>query len=238
MGINPVTLILLSLNEIDGVREIVPKIPTGCVNEILAVDGGSTDGTLEFFAEQGIRTLIQQKRGRGEAMRIGVRQAQNPWVVFFSPDGNENPEDIPRIVQGLVEGYDMVVASRFMLGAQSEDDNKNSFMNRRWGNLVLTKLTNLLWSHPALTTDALNGFRGINRQVFETLELDAEGFTIELQMTLRARQKNLKVLEIPTIESDRIGRGVSKVRAVPVGLECLKLICKEKWRRFNDRREE
>jgi glycosyltransferase involved in cell wall biosynthesis len=222
-----VTLVVLTLNEIAGLRQIFPKIPTHCVDEILAVDGGSADGTLEFFVAHGIRTIRQAKRGRGEAFRLAVSEARNDWLVFFSPDGNENPGDIPRLIQGLADGYDMVIASRFMPGGRSEDDQKWLFASRRWGNLTFTWLANALWAGPTRMSDTINGFRGVSRQAFRRLRPDTEGYAIEFQMSVRALQLGLKVLEIPTVESPRIGKGVSKLNAVPVGFQFLFLLLRE-----------
>lgn len=221
------TLVILTLNEIEGVREIVPRIPARCVDEILVVDGGSTDGTLEFFAERGIRTIRQQERGRGNAFRVAVREARHPWLVFFSPDGNEDPHDIPRLIQGLAAGYDLVIASRFLPGARSEDHDKPLFSSRQWGNLLFTWLVNRLWARSVRITDTINGYRAITRDAFERLRPDAEGYAIEFQMSIRALQMGLRVLEIPTIESDRVGRGVSKLNAIPVGLRFLLLMLRE-----------
>ncbi len=221
------TLVVLTLNEIEGLRQVFAKIPTGCVDEILAVDGGSTDGTLEFFAARGVRTIRQEKRGRGEAFRLAVREARNDLLVFFSPDGNEDPDDIPRLVQGLADGCDMVIASRFMPRARSEDDDRWMFASRRWGNLTFTWLANALWGGPARITDTINGFRGVTRGAFERLRPDAEGYAIEFQMSIRALQLGLKVLEIPTVESPRIGKGVSKLNAIPVGFQFLLLMLRE-----------
>jgi glycosyltransferase involved in cell wall biosynthesis len=225
----PVTLVILTLNEIDGVTHVVPKLPARAVDEILVVDGGSTDGTIEFFQARGVRVLRQEQRGRGEAFRLAAQHARNDRLVFFSPDGNEDPDDIPRLVEGLAAGYDMVIASRFMTGARSEDDDKFLFASRRWGNLMFTGLVNLLFRGPRIT-DTINGYRAVTRTAFRRLAPDAQGYAIEFQMSMRALRLGLRVLEIPTEESARVGRGVSKLNAVPVGLTFLRLLLRE-WAR-------
>jgi len=226
----PATLVILTLNEIHGLEVVFPKLPFDVVDEVLAVDGGSTDGTLEFFASRGVRTIRQEKRGRGEAFRLAVQHARNDWLVFFSPDGNEDPDDIARLLRGLEAGHDMVIASRFIAGARSEDDDKRLFMSRRWGNLMFTWLANVLWPGRGRITDTINGYRAISRRAFARLAPDAEGYAIEFQMSIRALQQKLSVLEIPTEESPRIGKGVSKLNAIPVGFQFLFLMLGE-WLR-------
>ena len=231
-----VTLVILTLNEIDGVTAVVPKLPLHDLDEVLAVDGGSTDGTLDFFASRGIPVIRQERRGRGEAFRRAVERARYDRLVFFSPDGNEDPADIPRIVDGLAAGHDMVIASRFMPGARSEDDDKFLFASRRWGNLLFTWLVNVLCARGgAHIYDTINGYRGVTRAAFRRLAPDAEGYAIEFQMSIRALQLGLRVLEFPTQESPRIGRGVSKLNAIPVGLKFLRLLVRE-WARPRVRR--
>src|SRR5712691_3750772 len=82
------TLVILTFNEIEGLRALWSAIPFGAADEVLAIDPGSTDGTLEFLREKGIRVLPQEKHGRGEAFRIGAREALGEVLCFFSPDGN------------------------------------------------------------------------------------------------------------------------------------------------------
>jgi len=223
----PFTLVVLTLNEIEGVAQIFPKLPLHLVDEVLVVDGGSTDGTTEFFEARGVRVIRQVRRGRGEAFRLAIRDARHDLLVFFSPDGNEEPADIPLLVDGLTQGYDMVIGSRFMTGGRSEDDDKFLFASRRWGNLSFTWLANVLFRGQPWLTDSINGFRAVTRSAFIRLQPDAEGYAIEFQMSIRALQLGLRILELPTHESPRIGKGVSKLNAVPVGLKFLRLMLDE-----------
>ena len=82
------TLVILTLNEIEGLKKIFPLIPINKISEVFGVDGGSKDGTLEFYKKNKVKVLNQKSKGRGEAFRIALKKAKYDKIVFFSPDGN------------------------------------------------------------------------------------------------------------------------------------------------------
>jgi glycosyltransferase involved in cell wall biosynthesis len=189
------------------------------------VDGGSRDGTVEFWQERGFRVVHQTRPGRGEAFRVGFASSSQPWLCFFSPDGNEDPGDIPRLLSGLEEGFDLVIASRFMEGSRNEED-VHWWRPRAWANRFFTWLANVLFSHGPHLTDTINGYRAITREVFARLSLTEAWFPIEYQMSIRALKHGLRIIVIPTIEGDRIG-GESKAHSLTVGLGHVKVLLQE-----------
>jgi glycosyltransferase involved in cell wall biosynthesis len=220
------SLVLLTLNEIDGVRVIVPQLPEGVTDEIVAVDGGSTDGTREFLAERGIRLLDQERRGRGEAFRVAMAKTRGENVVFFSPDGNEDVADIRRLFEALESGADMAIASRFMTGSRNEEDDA-ALPLRKLVNRAFTWIANAIWNgNRPWITDTINGFRGIRRAVFDKLAPTSDGATIEYELTIKAMRSRIRIVEIPTIESDRIG-GVTKVASWPTGVAFVRILWRE-----------
>lgn len=217
------TLIILTRNEINGVKTVLSKIPFKAVDEYFAVDYRSTDGTVEYFRKHHIPVVQQKKPGRAEAFRIGVVKAQGKNLIFFSPDGNEDPRDIPLLMTFLNRGYDMVIASRFMQGSRNEEDNE-TFRFRSWANQGFTLLARILWG--SKVTDSINGYRAITKEAFKKLRLDGQGFVVEYQMTIRALKMGLAIVEIPTREGDRIG-GTSTSYAIPTGLSFLYYLVRE-----------
>lgn len=218
------TLVLLTLNEIQGLRALYDRIPFDAVDEVIGVDGGSTDGTVEFLREKGVRVVQQQGKGRGSALILGGQVASGDAVLFFSPDGNEDPRDIPRIVERLGQGFDLVIASRFLPGGQS-DDSDDPLRIRRLGDRTFTALVNWLWKGFRLT-DVINGYRGIQRSVFQRLNLDATYYEIELQMTIRCKKLECRITELPTIEFPRVG-GRTKSKMWKMGVLFTRALVRE-----------
>lgn len=221
------TLVLMTLDELPALRAIWEHIPRAEVSECIAVDGGSSDGTKEFLAEHGIAPLVQTCPGWGEAARLGAEHATTSRVVFFSPDGNQDPDDIPLLLDKLDEGFDLAIASRFLAGAVHAEDGEY-LKPRTWGCKAFTSFANRHFGHSTHITDATNGFRAITRMAMKRLNLDAPGFELAYQMTIRALEADLRIAEIPTFEGQRIA-GKSKLRTLPAGMEHLRILVRA-WR--------
>ncbi len=100
-------LVLLTFNEIEALPKLFDRITVASVDEFFVVDGGSKDGTVEYLREKGVKVLGQPRRGRGCAFAVALEAAKSDALCFYSPDGNEDPEDIPRLFAKLESGgYD------------------------------------------------------------------------------------------------------------------------------------
>jgi glycosyltransferase involved in cell wall biosynthesis len=206
-----VTLLIPVLNEIQGVREIMPRIKREWCDQIVVVDGGSTDGTLEYFRDRGYRVVTQRRRGMRYAFLDALPHVTGDIIIEFSPEGNSIPEVLPALVAKMNEGYDMVIVSRYLDGARSEDDDFVSGL----ANLVFTKTINLFFR--ARYTDAMVMYRAYRRALIEELDLDKDrsywpeealfrkrvGW--EPLLSIRAAKRRLRIAEIPGSEPARIG---------------------------------
>jgi glycosyltransferase involved in cell wall biosynthesis len=220
-----ISLVILTLNEIVGLKEIFPKIPLNEVDEVIAVDGGSKDGTIEFLKEKNIPVYFQDIKGRGEAFRVAFRKATGDALILFSPDGNEDPNDIPKFKPLLEAGHDIVIATRMVKGAHNEED-EDFLRLRKWVNNAFTLIANILWNRQKFVTDTINGYRAITKKAWNELALDGPGYTIEFQGSIRAFKKKMKIAEFPTYENKRIDNGFGSP-SLDTGVAFLKILFHE-----------
>ncbi len=215
-----VTLLLPTLNEIEAVSIIVPQIRKEWADEFICIDGGSTDGTVEFMRRHGFSVHSQSGRGFGQGMLEGMHAASGDIVVEFMPDGNSRPEDIPRVIDKMREGFDLVIASRYADGARSDDDD----VVTGFGNWMFTTIVNVLfWTS---FTDLLTGFRAYRRRKMLRLEMDTPGLSWPAQSCMRAARAGLRVADIGADEPKRIG-GTRKMKPFKTGMEISLLILRD-----------
>lgn len=206
-----VSLLVMTLNEIRGMKIIMPRVNKSWVHQIIIVDGGSTDGTIEWARENGYQVYVQKQKGFRHAYTEVLPLIEGDIILTFSPDGNSIPELIPGIIKKMEEGYDMVIASRYLDGAKSEDDDIFTSV----GNWLFTKTINVL--HNGSYTDAMVIFRAYKKQVIYDLDLDKdESYELyeklfftkiswEPLLSVRAAKRKLNVAEIPGDEPPRLG---------------------------------
>ena len=97
------TLLIPTLNEIEGMKVIMPKIHKDWVDEIVVADGGSTDGTYEYAKAQGYKVFRQTGKGIPNAYREALPQTIGDIIITFSPDGNSLAEKIPELIEKMKE---------------------------------------------------------------------------------------------------------------------------------------
>jgi glycosyltransferase involved in cell wall biosynthesis len=205
------TLMIPTLNEVEGMKAIMPRIRREWVDQILIVDGKSTDGTAEYAREHGYDLVIQQERGLRHAFNEALPHIRGEVMITFSPDGNSIPELIPPLLDKMEEGFDMVIVSRYLGQAASEDDD----VMTGFGNWLFTRTVNRLFG--AAYTDAMVMYRAYKTRIYRELELEQDRwyrtpeklfFTrlgIEPMLSARAARRKLKISEIPGDEPARIG---------------------------------
>lgn len=215
-----ISLVIFAWNEIDGMKVIMPQIKKEWYDEMIIVDGGSTDGTIEYAKEHGYNIFVQKEKGSGAAFMESVEKATGDIIIIFSPDGNSIPDRIPLLLEKMKEDYDMVIVSRYLDGAKSYDDDCIT----AFGNWMFTTLINILFGSDI--TDSLVMYRAFKRSIVKDLEINTKTSAWGTQLLTRAIRRKLKIGEISGNEPPRIG-GVRKMRPLKNGAIELFRIAKE-----------
>jgi glycosyltransferase involved in cell wall biosynthesis len=210
-----VSLVIPVRNEARNIAWVLEQIADD-VDEIILVDGESTDATLITARtyRPDIRVVPQDGVGKGSALRTGFLAATGDVIVMMDADGSMSPQEIRHYLHFLANGYDFVKGSRFMGGGGSLDITRF----RRLGNRFLLGVFNALYGGEL--TDLCYGFCAFHRRYLELLALTATGFEIEAEMTVRAMQAGLRIAEVPSLEMPRRA-GKSNLHAIRDGVRVL-----------------
>lgn len=229
-----VALVLPTLNEIDGVKFVMPRIKREWLHEIVFVDGNSRDGTVEYINEHGYKLFLENGKGVKKTLIEAINSLESEAIITFSPDGNCIPECIPDLIREMEKGYDMVIASRYLGKARSYDDS----LVTGFGNWMFTRLINLLYG--GRYTDSLNIYRIYRKSLITELDLDKDStyaaperiFRTRLGwepiLSVRAARKKLKVHEISGDEPKRVG-GKAKLRVLRWGAAYLFQVIRDRF---------
>jgi glycosyltransferase involved in cell wall biosynthesis len=229
--------VIPALNEARNLREVLPALPP--VHQVILVDGGSVDGTVETAREvlPDVVVVRQARRGKGNALAAGFAEVTGDVVVMFDADGSADPGEIPRFVEALVEGADFAKGSRFRPGGGSADIT----WVRRLGNKFLQTWMNL--SFRTRFTDLCYGYNAFWADLVPLLDLPdhdleapdgsgmlwGDGFEIETMISCRFATAGLAITEVPSVERRRV-HGESNLRAFSDGWRVLRTLRAERAR--------
>ncbi len=218
-----VALCLITWNELEGCKHDVPLIDRSQFDEIYCVDGGSTDGTVEYLESQGIKVYKQTAKGLNQACKDGCNFCSSDAFVFYHPKGTIPVEDTYKFRAYYEEGYDFVVGSRMMKGAHNEEDSK-LLKPRKWFVLALGLAAKILFKKEGNTVwDTLHGFRGMTVEAFNRCNISDMSPSIDIEMVCRSYKLKLKRIEFPTTELPRLA-GESHFKAWATGKKLLKYL--------------
>ncbi len=207
-----ISLVIPARNEERCLGDVIEKSLPFC-DEIVVVDGHSVDRTVEVAESYGVRVVKDNKRGKGEAIRVGAMAASHEIVVFMDADGSHDPQDIPHLTQPILEGRaDLVIGSRGRGGSDEQHGDIDKLLRMVGCDIILIGI-NLRWKQNL--TESQNGFRAIRTDVIRSLNLKENITTIEQEMMMKCLKRGHVVTEVPTHEySRKHGKSSIKLRKV------------------------
>jgi glycosyltransferase involved in cell wall biosynthesis len=210
-----ISVILPAKNEAEGLRRTLPGLRALAADvEVIVVDDGSTDQTAAVAREHGATGLgSPYSMGNGAAIKRGARAARGELLVFLDADGQHDAELIPRLLERLDQGYDMVVGARGWDGQAS--------VGRGMANGLYNRIATLMTGH--LVADLTSGFRVVRAERFkEFLYLLPNGFSYPTTITMAFFRSAYPIAYEPIPVAPRLGR--SHIRPLRDGARFLIII--------------
>jgi len=198
---NTVSIIIAAKNEEQTIKDIIDA----CLkysDDIIIVDGHSQDDTKKVAKSLGVRVYLDNKKGKGDAIRLGISKAKNDILVMVDADGSHDPNDIPKIIQPIIEGRADHVSGSRMRGGSDELHGDLAKFIRMIGSDIITLGINYRFG--VRLTDSQNGFRAIKKDVALALDLKEDITTIEQEIIIKTLKNKYRILEIPSHEYKRI----------------------------------
>ena len=215
-GASSVTVLVAAYNEAPVIGTVVRAARQALVRgDVLVVDDGSTDGTDRAAAEAGARVLrLAANGGKGSAIRRGLAEVHSDVIVLIDGDGQDDPSEIPRLLEALDPDVDLVVGSRFL---GTFEPGAITPVNH-WGNRFLTSVANRLFA--TRLTDTQAGFKAVRADTLRRVHLRAHRFDIEVDLLLGVLRAGGRVVEVPVRRAPR-QHGGSHLKSVRDGVRIL-----------------
>ena len=214
-----ISVVVASYNELDNMGRLIPKLESifceeRLDGEILVVDDNSPDGTADLVRQLSsrygnIRLLVRPaKLGPGSAFADGYKLARGEIVIGMDTDFSHDPSDIPRFIGKIGEGFDVVLASRYIKGGRYEVSSLQTLKKSiasRLGN-VLIRIISGVPMH-----DFTTAYRAMRREVIRHVDVESKGNSFFMEFVIKAYRRGYRMTEIPINFSDRV-TGESKLR--------------------------
>lgn len=225
-----ITIVVPVFNEANNVGKLVKNINEalkGFENwDILFVNDGSEDNTLEVLeklseSHPNLKIVDIPHAGFAEAMKTGYKKASGTVIVTMDGDNTHNAADIVKLVDSL-KNADLAIGSRYVGTGGMDDVSLWRHVISIFANNVFKLVTRV---H---VRDVTGGFRAIRKDLLNTVNLESNGFEIQLEMTIKAVKRGFRVIEVPTRLSVR-EKGESKFSLRKEFLGYLRILYKSFW---------
>src|SRR5262249_25578001 len=192
------SVVMPCLNEAETLESCIAKAQkafreANVVGEIVVADNGSSDGSQELAARMGARVVPVAARGYGSALMGGIAAAAGKYVVMGDADDSYDFTHIPRFLERMRAGADLVMGNRFAGGIQPH---AMPPLHQYFGNPLLTRIGRLFFGGSC--GDFYCGMRGFSKQAYERMDLRTTGMEFATEMVVKATLLRMNVVEVPT----------------------------------------
>lgn len=206
-----VQIIIPTLNEEESIGNVIDGFKRLGYDDILVIDGNSTDRTREIAKEKGAKVVVQSGKGKGQAIAEAFQIADGDVVVLIDGDGTYLPEDAEKLIEPIRRGI-----ADHVIGNRLENFEKGAFTRL---NLIGNKILNAIFRffYGIELRDVLSGYRALKKDVYKSIELKKHGFEVEVEMTVETLAKGFRIVEVPIRYVKRAGR--TKLNPLKDGLK-------------------
>ena len=192
------SVVMPCLNEAETLKVCIEKSlrtmrEHNIAGEVVIADNGSTDGSQEIARKAGARVVPVEAKGYGSALRGGIAAARGKYVIMGDADDSYDFAHIPRLLEKLREGYDLVMGNRFQGGIEP---GAMPPLHYYVGNPVLSGIGRLFFHAPC--GDFHCGLRGFRQDLVERLNLRTTGMEFASEMAVKATLHDVRITEVPT----------------------------------------
>ncbi len=211
MNKEDVCILIPTLNEGRTIGGLVNEFKSLGFNDILVIDGHSTDDTVSVAKKAGAKILIQSGTGKGQAISQAFRIISSKYLVMIDGDGTYLPEEIHKLLEPVVSGQ-----ADHVIGNRSANYEKGAFTRLNLiGNRILNKIFGFAYGF--WLNDILSGYRAFNYNGYKQIDLNRTGFEVETEITIECVKKDLKIVEVPITYLARAAGAATKLRPISDG---------------------
>ncbi|ABE52402.1 S-layer glycoprotein N-glycosyltransferase AglJ [Methanococcoides burtonii] len=215
---NDVCILIPTLNEEVTIVQLIKDFRSEGFENILVIDGHSSDNTRKLAEENGAKVIVQEGKGKGQAVQEAFQLIEDPYIVMIDGDGTYLASDVHAVLQPILDGH-----AEHTLGNRMANFEAGAFTKLNLaGNKILNKLFG--FAYGIWLEDILTGYRGFTHHVIKNLSLTEMGFEIETEMTVESVKNEMKVKVVPITYVARHSSAATKLNPLRDGLKIAKTI--------------